>query len=136
MFVNFYFENEPAQQIMHDIFVYTLLDSLLVARDLPSRQLGRFVAVLQLCTRYYYGRCVVLWWNHERNKDVDAGVWVLLALSFVTSRRPLLPWYACAVIAAVSHFVADHPEEAFIFQGGGASSSSSSIVEGTLDGSE
>ena len=136
MFVNFYFENEPAQQVMHDIFVYTLLDALLVARDLPSRQLGRFVALLQMCTRYYYGRCIVLWWNNERNKDVDAGVLALLALSFVSSRRPLISWWVCAIIAAVSHFVADHPAEAFLFQGGGASSSSSLIVEEETFGSE
>tara|TARA_B110001450_G_C17168944_1_gene298528 strand:+ start:169 stop:378 length:210 start_codon:yes stop_codon:yes gene_type:complete len=66
-----------------------------------------------LVTRVYFGRCVALWWNEERNTDVDLLVLLMLVAGILIKRRPFLPHSLCIAAAVLSHWVYDCDAERF-----------------------
>lgn len=111
MGVNVCVQSEWAQQWFHDFFVYILLSGLLHTRCVASRNLASVVASAMLVTRAAYKRCLVLWWNKERNTDIDLVVAIMLWVGLVRGRRTLVSRGLCAFIALVSHWIRDDPSE-------------------------
>ena len=114
MIINLFFQYQWVQQLAHDVFVYTLLIGLLVESCVCTFILSNFVGVAMLVTRMYYGRCIILLWNENRNKDVDVVMFILIITSLLR-KRPLLNKRICMLIAVASHFVEDIPRESIMF---------------------
>ena len=114
MFLNLYYQNIQIQQFAHDIFVYILVSGLLVEECICTYVVSNVVSLLMLATRMYYGRCIVLWWNGERNKDVDTAILIMIITSWFR-KRPILNRKICMLIAIASHFVSDTPSESLLF---------------------
>ena len=114
MILNLWFQNQWIQQLAHDVFVYILVSGLLVEDCMCTFVVSNFVGIAMLVTRMYYGRCIVLWWNEGRNKDVDVAVFILVVTSLLR-KRPLLNRKICMLVAFASHFMEDAPKESMIF---------------------
>ena len=104
-------QSEWAQPWLHESFVYIVVSGLLHSRCAASRKLATAVASTMLVTRAMYNRCIVLWWNDERNTDIDLVVAIMRWVGLERGRRALLSQASRAFIALASHGLRDDPSE-------------------------
>ena len=104
---NLYIQSHVLQQNLHNVFVYCLLVGMLHSTCMTSYVLSTAIASVMLVTRLYFGRCIVLWWNEERNTDVDLLVLSMLVAGIFIKQRPFLPHALCIAAAVLSHWVYD-----------------------------
>ena len=110
---NLYFRNKRVQQFLHDIFVYVLTYGLLSSNIFFTKVFSIIMASTMLATRFYYKRCIFLFWNNNRNYDYDFIVISLMIICTVRSSSWLFE-KECAVIATISHFLLDKHENSVI----------------------
>ena len=104
-------QSEWAQQWFHDLFVYIVVSGMPHTQCVASRNLASAVVSAMLVTRATYNRCLALWWNEERNTDIDLIVAIMLCVGLIRGRRPLLSRATCAFIGLASHWIRDDPSE-------------------------
>ena len=105
-FVNLEWQLRWLQKLAHDAYVSLLLHALAVSTCSNVRTFGLVTSALQLLTRWWYGRCLFLWWNTERNVDNDVAIVILCAMC-LWRRGPLVPTWWCVLLGIVTHCLPD-----------------------------
>lgn len=105
-FANLAWKSRAVQQLAHDAFAAFMLYALLASRCTHVRRVGVVTASLQAITRWWYDRCIFLWWNVGRNRDADVTV-IVLCFVGALRRRPLVPAWACVLVGVASRALPD-----------------------------
>ena len=108
-FVNVLGQMQWLQRLAHDAFVSILLYALLTSTCRRVRAFGLVTAALQMLTRWWYDRCLFLWWNTTRNVEIDVAV-AILCLACLWRRGPIAPVWWCLLIGMATHFLPDDSE--------------------------
>jgi len=111
--INLFFLNKRFQQFLHDIFVYTLTYGLLSSNIFFTKVFSMTMAGTMLATRFYYKRCIFLFWNTNRNCDYDVIVFCMMCVCGLRSQS-LLYEKECALVSFISHFLCDKNENSLL----------------------
>ena len=82
--LNLFLLNKRFQQVLHDVFVYVLTYGLLSSNIYFTKLFSMIMAGTMLATRFYYKRCIFLYWNTNRNCDYDV---IVLCMMIVCALR-------------------------------------------------
>ncbi len=111
--INLLIMDKRLQQLLHDSFVYVLTYGLLCSNNSYTKIFSAVMSLQMLMTRFYYKRCIFLFWNTTRNCDYDLVI-LLMVLSCLIRSDSLLGNNQCIIISVVSHFLPDKQKHSFL----------------------
>lgn len=104
---NLRLQSRAAQEILHDVFAYHILYGLVSSQCGVTKSFAFGMTAVMLGTRFYYRRCIFIWWKTRRNASLDLILVVLSILCCLRTVR-MVTRNACILISFMSHFIDDN----------------------------
>ncbi len=111
--LNLFILNKRLQQFLHDSFVYVLTYGLLCSNNSYTKIYSVVMSSQMLMTRFYYKRCIFLFWNTTRNCDYDLVVFFMIFTCLMRSDS-ILGNKQCMFIGIASHILLDEHKNSFL----------------------
>lgn len=104
--INLFIRNKSFQLLLHDSLIYILTFGLVGSMRIYTKIISIIFSIVLLSTRFYYKRCIFLYWKTTRSIDFDIIVFGMVFFCLFRTFS-LLGHKECILIGIISHFFDD-----------------------------